>query len=115
MKLGWLVVGLLLASCSQGGDQPGILDEDEFASAYVELLDSASAAKTDHPDSLLSPAAQRILERRDISVEEFNATVAEYNKDTKQWEAFYAQVIRKIRDRDSTAGAERTIQEELPR
>lgn len=115
MKRLTYLLPLLLVSCLQNGNQSRVLNEEELVDAYVELLDSASTDKTDHPDSLLSPVAERILERRNIEVSEFNATVREYNNDTRKWEAFYARVVRRIRDRDSTEAAERATQAEPAR
>lgn len=106
MNVRWCVLALLTLSCSRSSEEPRILDEEEFVNAYVALLDSASTVTTERPDSTLSPVAQRILERQNIRADEFKATVNEYNKNVKRWEAFYAEVVRRIRVRDSLEATE---------
>ena len=94
-----IVSMLALCACSDQKAEPveGI-DSEQFELIYLELVDSAQAVQA-KPDSLLSPVAERILARHQVTAEQFRATVKEYNKDTQRWKKFYDNVLRRIDER----------------
>jgi hypothetical protein len=94
-----LALLLLLASCSQNQNPASTIASDKFEAIYLELLDSAAIAQPSATDSTLSPTAERILHRHEITVEQFKATVASYNADTRKWKEFYENIVKKYDER----------------
>ncbi len=101
MRHAFVVTLLLLitSSCSQKQQAENLIDKEKFEAMYVELLDSAAVAQPASSDSTLSPTAKRILERHEVSIEQFKATVNYYNSDTKEWKEFYEDVVKRIDER----------------
>lgn len=90
---------ILLWGCSRGSKSHAILDEDQFASIYIALLDSTHHIRAGVVDSLAHPVAVRILQRHGATVEQFKATIAYYNSNTNQWKDFLQRVIQKLEER----------------
>ncbi|MBX2991168.1 MAG: DUF4296 domain-containing protein [Bacteroidetes bacterium] len=93
-----LALLLFLASCSERKSPVSAIDADKFEKIYLELVDSALVIQA-QPDSLVSPVAERILERHEVTAEQFRATVREYNNDTRVWKEFYDNVLLRIDER----------------
>ncbi len=94
-----LLPTVLLWGCSPGNQPQGILDDEQFETIYIALLDSALLVRATAVDSGAHPVATRILERRGSTVEQFKATVAYYNSDTERWKDFFQRVIRRLEER----------------
>jgi hypothetical protein len=95
----------LLAACVQHQDPARTIAPEQFEAVYLELLDSAAIAPPSESDSTVSPTAERILRRHQVTIEQFKATVASYHTDTKKWKEFYANILKKYDER-STMPAE---------
>ncbi len=95
-----LLVGLVWG-CSGGNKPRAVLDEEQFERIYIELLDSAQHIRAAAVDSVAHPVAVRILERHGTTVEQFQATVAYYNRDTQLWKEFFQRVIQKLEERQA--------------
>ncbi|MDL1891843.1 DUF4296 domain-containing protein [Sphingobacteriales bacterium CHB3] len=89
---------LFLVSCSERKSSVAVIDSKKFEMIYLELVDSALVVQA-QPDSVVSPVAERILARHEVTAEQFRATVREYNKDTRVWKEFYDNVLRRIDER----------------
>ena len=90
---------LITSSCSQKQQGKSVFEKEKFEAIYVELLDSSAVSQPASSDSTLSPTAKRILERHEVSIEQFKATVNYYNSDTKEWKEFYEDVVKRIDER----------------
>lgn len=89
---------LFLVSCSERKSSVAVIDSKKFEMIYLELVDSALIVQA-QPDSIVSPVAERILARHEVTAEQFRATVREYNRDTRVWKEFYDNVLRRIDER----------------
>lgn len=95
-----LALCALLASCSPNQNPAaGTIAPEKFEAIYIELLDSAAIAAPSATDSALSPTAERILQRHEVTIAQFKATVARYNTDTRKWQEFYENVVKKYHER----------------
>lgn len=99
MKNVFLIVALTILACACRGDKlpKNLIDKDKFEALYIELLDSAAADK-DSANVKLKPTAERILERRQVSIDQLKATVNYYNADSKRWKLFYEDVVKKVNE-----------------
>lgn len=88
---------LFLLSCSSR-NQP-VLDEDRFLEAYVSILEHRSAAAAVDKTSD-SSSVHAVLDSLGITVNEFSATVEDYNRDIRRWQAFYTQVLKRLEERE---------------
>lgn len=94
-----LIFFFSVCSCSKKESPTSAIEKEKFESAYIELLDSAQVIQSAPTDSTLSPAAERILKRREVSAAQFKATVRFYNADTKKWKEFYEEVMKRVVER----------------
>lgn len=90
---------ILLASCSHNQNPAGAIAPEKFEAIYIELLDSAAIAQPSSIDSTLSPTAERILQRHEVSIEQYKSTVASYNTDIRKWKVFYDDIVKKFDER----------------
>ena len=86
-------------SCSKKEPRTDVIEKERFEEVYVELLDSAQVIQSAPMDSTLSPVAERILDRHEIPIEQFKATVRFYNADAKKWKEFFEDVVKRIDER----------------
>ena len=92
-----LVTLVVVAWACRGEKQPkDVIDMDKLETIYVELLDSASGVQKDSSNITISPMAERILARHQVSIDQLRATVNYYNEDTKRWKLFYENVVTKV-------------------
>lgn len=92
-----LVTLMAVAWACRGEKQPkDVIDMDKLETIYVELLDSASGVQKDSSNITISPTAERILARHQVSIDQLRATVNYYNEDTKRWKLFYENVVTKV-------------------
>jgi len=90
---------LLLQSACQKKQQEAVIPEPKFVSVYAKLT---TASVTAHPvfiDSL-GPArmVDSILATEGVTRQQFNATVAWYNKDVQRWKPFLDEVVKALED-----------------
>ncbi len=93
-----LILTIFASACRRDKQPKDVLDKEKFESLYVELLDSSAVAEKDSAGLKISPTAQRILERRQISIDQLKTTVNYYNADSKRWKLFYEGVVKKVNE-----------------
>lgn len=98
-KLLTLLAACVITSCSKQESTNNVIPPEQFEKIYVELLDSTAVSKESESDTTLTPVAERILKRNNVTEAEFRATVQFYNADTKRWKEFYENVTRVYTER----------------
>lgn len=100
MKYSLLIILLVtLLACSRKDFSTRPISDERFEDLYIELLDSMHTTQPATLDSLPDPVSERILQRHNVSLEEFKATVAFYNAETRKWKDFYEHVAAKMEQR----------------
>ncbi len=89
---------LIVCGCTKDKQPKDILEREKFESLYVELLDSAAITERDSANISISTTAQRILNRREITLAQLKATVGYYNEDSERWKEFYGGVVKKVNE-----------------
>jgi hypothetical protein len=94
-----MLLAVILCACSKNEPSSETVDRERFESVYIELLDSAQGIRSSPSDSALSPVAEKILRRHEITGEQFRATVRHYNSDAEKWKDFYETIVQRIAKR----------------
>ena len=80
---------------------------DKFAAIYIDLKLSEASIKS--ADSLMKTSDKeilnRILKKHNVTVEQIQITIDNYNKDVLKWKEFYENVSKKLAElkKDRTA------------
>lgn len=88
---------LLFLSCTPR-ERP-VLEDERFLEAYVSILEHRSPGST-QSWAYDSASVRAVLDSLGITVEEFRATVEEYNRDVRRWQAFYEQAIKRMDEKE---------------
>ncbi|MBI4535776.1 MAG: DUF4296 domain-containing protein [Ignavibacteriae bacterium] len=92
----FIAITALALSCKNDAGSATILEEEEFITVYIELVQQGAASGNPPQDSVITPAARRILDKHGVTVEEFKATVRNYNADINNWKKFFEKVIERM-------------------
>ena len=98
-KLLTLLAACVTTSCSNQESSTNVIPSEQFEKIYIELLDSTGVNQESASDTTLTPVAERILRRNNVTEAEFRGTVQFYNADTKRWREFYENVTRVYTER----------------
>lgn len=84
---------------------------DKFAAIYIDL--KLSNASTQSADSLMKTSDKeilnRILQKHNVTPEQIQMTIDNYNKDAAKWKEFYENVSKRLMELKKKRTAEEKI------
>lgn len=96
-----ILLAFLLISCKSGGPPAGALDEEQFVSAYCDLLEASLRSRNAHADSTTAAGnASAALNNAGISREAFELTRQWYDQDVNRWKTFMDRVTAELERRE---------------
>jgi hypothetical protein len=96
-----ILLAFLLISCKSEGPPAGALDEEQFVTAYCDLLEASLRSRNTHADSITAAGnASAALNNAGVSREAFDLTRRWYDQDVNRWKAFMDKVIAELERRE---------------
>ncbi len=96
-----ILTTFLLVSCNSTNPPGGALSEQQFVTAYCDLLEASLRSRNTHADSATAAQnATTALERAGFTREAFDRTRAWYDEHPDEWKTFLEKVTLELEHRE---------------
>lgn len=96
-----ILIPFLLISCNSATPPEGALSEQQFVTAYCDLLEASLRSRNSQADSATcAQNAATALEKAGVSRDAFDRTRAWYDEHPDEWRAFMEKVTVELEQRE---------------